>query len=173
MENNNWVNESIVVQEEDATFTGPITRNWTQDDVIHGDGDQPYNISTYLPTWQTYPMISDGFPAYNWDLLSIVDARSLDAIFERNKAIFSEAYHLPDPNDAAYVEETYWSILWFADFVSPDQDPSEPVSDLYYPIIDSASQRVSVYDEDGTKEGDFVGILALLIYWADTIKDVS
>jgi hypothetical protein len=57
------------------------------------------------------------------------------------------------------------------DFVSPDQDPSEPVSDLYYPIIDSASQRVSVY-EDGTK-GDFVGILALSIYWADTIKDLS
>jgi hypothetical protein len=56
-------------------------------------------------------MIADGFPAYNWDLLSILDTQSLDTIFARNKAVFSEAYHLPDPDDAAWVEETYWSIL--------------------------------------------------------------
>jgi hypothetical protein len=82
----------------------------------------------------------------------------LDAILTQNKVVLSEAYHLPDLNNEAHVDETYWSILWFSDFVLPDQDPSEPVSDLYYPIIDSASQRVSVYDKDGTKEGDFVGI---------------
>ena len=174
-ENNQWANESIAIQEEDDTFFGPLTWNWTAYDVIFDIDivDQPYNIPTYLPTWQTFPVISDGFPPYNWDILSAVDVQSLDKIFASNKVVLSEAYHLPDPNDAAYVEETEWSVLWFSDFVEPGQDPSEPVSDLYYPIIDSAADRVKVYDNEDEKEGEFVGIFALSIYWRDTIKDVS
>jgi hypothetical protein len=178
-ENNYWVNETIAIQDNDSTYHGEVNYSWVEHNVIHNDwGDMPYNRTTLLPQWQAYPVIpcSYGCPEYNWDVLGIVDIWSLEKLLDTGKVVFSEAYHLPDENDPVWMEETGWSIDWFANYVDVDQDPSEPVSDIYYPVFDNAAESVEVYDSQGNRtheEGNLVAILANSIYWRSFIEDVS
>ena len=185
---NSWVNESINIQAEDETFTGPINYTFATYDVVHDDwlnplpypGETNYTEakSILLPIWQAYPVVSstDGYPIYNWDVMSVLFNQSLVKTLDDQKVILSEAYHLPDLDDPDSVVETEISASWFSDYVDTSvQDPSEPISDLYYPIIDSANDHVQVYSEGETrvkKDGNIVGILAMSIYWRDTITNI-
>jgi hypothetical protein len=93
------------------------------------------------------------FPApYNWDiLLAIDDIRVFESIFDSHRVQISQAYHLPDPNDPVAVERTEVDVDYFSDFVGPDQDPSEPASDIYYPILDT----IDAFTAENPKNEDF------------------
>jgi hypothetical protein len=177
--NNYWVNESIAVQEKDSTYHGEVNYSWVEGNVIYNDyGDQPYNRSILMPNWQVYPTIPCkwGCPIYNWDYLGISYLTALEETLDSGKVVFTEAYHLPDENDPASVEATSWSIEWFSDYVEPRQDPSEPISDIYYPVFDNAADQVEVFDSQGKKaneEGNVVAMMVMSIYWRDLIEDVS
>jgi hypothetical protein len=175
LEHNSWVNESLILHESDESYQGPINYNWTEfpdlDSIVGSFGYRPYNYSTYLPQWQTYPVVTTWNP-YNWDLLSDSSFTSLEDDFGNHKVILAPAYQLPDPDDPVQVAETQAFTSFFADLVQPDQDPSQPVSDLYYPVIDSATSSVWTPSDPTDEKNKLVGIMALSIFWADAIKEV-
>ena len=74
IENNAWVNESIAVQAQDDTYTGPIIWDFENWDVIHdydefykeNPGEEGTNATgPYMPIWMSSPVIPT-YPVYNW-----------------------------------------------------------------------------------------------------------
>jgi hypothetical protein len=87
----------------------------------------------------------------------------------------SQSYHLTDENDPTSVEEAFYSIEWFADYVEAGQDPSEPISDLLYPIFENAADQVEIFDSQGNRmdeDGNIVAMMIVSIYWRDLIEAV-
>ena len=64
------------------------------------------------------------------------------------KTVIGEAYMLPDLSNEADVAEMQAWEEWYSDYVPADEDPGEPVSDLYYPIIDSELDALRLVDEE-------------------------
>ena len=72
--NEAWVQETIEIQREDTTFHAPMeipdydgTNHSTS---IRYDGPVQNNTGPYMPSWQTYPMVTTGnFTAYNWNAI--------------------------------------------------------------------------------------------------------
>jgi His Kinase A (phospho-acceptor) domain len=74
----------------------------------------------------------------------------------------------------------------FSHYIGPDENPMEPVSDIFYPIIDTMATAVSVHENPGDGNGNsfahphhyhpsehqVYGILAVSIYWRDMIKRI-
>ena len=174
--NNHWIDEDLAVESTDETFSGPIINEYENFDVIHGwdeyDKDEPGKVGTdprdfYLVNWQNAPVIPR-YPVYNWDLLSQVYNDSITSVMQTQKAVITEAYMLPDPNNPDEVAEAQATADWFADYVGPGEDPNEPVSDIYYPIYDDVS-RVTLTDQ---QRQSFVAVMANSIYWRDMLKDI-
>lgn len=167
-----WVDENMDLMETDPNYHGPIYRDYHMNGVIHGDFDDvPYNETTrhMLPTWQNYPVVAaDWSPPFNWDYLSVTYPEAMVAVLERGTATVSEAYLLPDPADEVAVAETELWVEWLAGFCQPDEDPSEPVSDIYFPYFDTTEHvRIdpSVFEKP-------VGMLTGSFYWRDLIKNI-
>jgi hypothetical protein len=69
-------------------------------------------------------------------------------------------------------EEEEWAI-YNKDFIPPDENPMEPISDLFYPIIDDVdSVEVAGAKDYNASEHRFVGMLVASIYWRDLMKDI-
>ena len=175
---NDWIDRDLAVEATDETFTGPIINEYENYDVIHGwdeyDKEEPGKVGTdkrgpYLVNWQNAPVIPR-YPAYNWDLLTQVYNASVEQVLEHHKAVITEPYMLPDPNNPDEVAEAQATADWFTDYIGPDEDPYEPVSDIYYPIYDDVS-RVTLTDEQRNSQS-FVVIMAISIYWRDMLKDI-
>jgi hypothetical protein len=187
---NSWVDESMRIQEKDyQTYHGPrplpSKGEYLVLDVIHGDDEfdkkDPGKEGTtqpgpYLPTWQSSPVIPTSYAPYNWDLQTQIVTASADTVLKTKRAVITEAYMIPDFNNAEQLAETQAFADWFGEFVRPGEDPMEPVSDIYYPILTSMRDSVSVDIMDKVDmddpENNVVAILALSIYWRDTLKQI-
>jgi hypothetical protein len=64
-------------------------------------------------------------------------------------------------DDPVSIANARISIDWVKDHMSPDNDPTEPGSDLYYPIID-----------DGDDGGKVVGIFAMTFFFREFIENI-
>jgi hypothetical protein len=60
--------------------------------------------------------------------------------------------------------------LYIKDYIGEDEDESEPFSDLYYPILDTAADSVTIPDMSGTSTSNVVGIFAMTFFWRDLLK---
>ena len=99
------------------------------------------------------------------------------------------------------VEEAEAWYEWYKNYIPPDQDSSEPVSDVYMPIFSTRTLQSVIVVDPATNEGggvirdetdsnittssssyvdelgdeeryDAVGLLAATWYWRDVIKDL-
>jgi len=61
---------------------------------------------------------------------------------------------------------------WFKDYIDPGEEPMEPVSDIYYPIIDKIDSVRIIDSTYRQEEHDVVGFLALSIYWLGFMKNI-
>jgi hypothetical protein len=115
------------------------------------------------------------------DLYSVSGLTYLTAI-ETHRVGISEAYLIPGrQDDPEKVAEDVDEAEWIKDFIPPEDDPMEPISDIIYPIIaDLAAKRVGVMtsknNTDDTdyqpSEHQFVGLLSLSVYWRDLIRGI-
>lgn len=175
---NGWIDQDMALQATDPVYHGPVLTEYDNYDVIHdwSEYDKPDGGTEgverkewYLPTWQNAPVVPR-YPAYNWDVTSIVNNTMIVQILEHHKTIISEPYLIPNPDCPTAIEEAESEADWFLDYIGPDEDPMEPVSDILYPMYDNVS-RVTLTDEERNAES-FVAIMAISIYWRDMIRDV-
>jgi hypothetical protein len=101
-----------------------------------------------LPTWQAGPVVPVYAP-FNYDYLSVTHPQSIHAALESGRTVITEAYGLPDESNPEEVAEAEAWYDWYSNYVPPDEDASEPLSDIYYPIIASLdSVRIDLQQDD-------------------------
>ena len=86
----------------------------------------------------------------------------------KHQVILGNAWLLPDPDDEDEMAEHEAALSWVSGFVPPGQNPDEPVSDFYYPILD-ATNAITI--KDPLKE-DLVAVFSLTIYWRHMIEKI-
>jgi hypothetical protein len=167
-----WIDKDLALMETDPNYFGPRYYDYEEDGVLFNDfGDIPYNTTRYmLPNWQNYPVYSsENEPPYNFDYMSVSFPDSMEVTLEKGTATITEAYLLPDPDNAIQVEETALWIEWLRNFVTPQEDPSEPVSDIYYPFYNVTD---TVAPPQPPSQHLPVGILTGTFFWRDMIVDI-
>ena len=97
------------------------------DPIVHNDfGPLPYNRTNYLPSWQTFPLVSADVALVNWDWLGTSDTSAVSALLERRRAVITEPYLLPQPdNPIRHAENQAWADC-FTSYIAEDENPFEP-----------------------------------------------
>jgi hypothetical protein len=106
-------------------------------------------------------------PAFNYDLLRLFDPEPVERPFVTRKAVLGGVYGLPNMSNPEEVLDNDNWVDWLRDYVPPDEDPSEPNSEFYYPIFGS----VDDHRENGT-ERQVVGLIWLGFFWRDMLTDL-
>jgi len=109
------------------------------------------------------------------------------------RPVLSKAYAFPqdETTDPSLRPELHIFVDWIQDYIGPDDDPLEPVSDIYYPILEDAIDAVvwlptvvsysssaeseEEKPEDSSSDHDpfpVLGLLGLSIFWRDLITDI-
>jgi len=193
-----WVEESLEVQEREGSFAGVFDDlNLTKEDVMYWDvihdydewekdeeewglvGLVPTDPGPFLPMWQTSPLIPVD-PPYNWDLLSAPMNITVLSTAMNHRVTITEAYLIAFPNDTESIEENIAEADWVSVYLTTDEDPMEPMSDIYVPILTEAADWISIakhtdeFGESYDKHHRHVagGILSASVYWRDLLKDI-
>jgi Adenylate and Guanylate cyclase catalytic domain len=84
--------------------------------------------------------------------------------------VTSMYFYRDDPE--AQAESEGWTD-WHRDYLPPNEIAFEPVMDVLYPIIDDIS-RVDVSRSGNSTSSDksVVGLLAVIVYWREFIRDI-
>lgn len=171
--------QGLQVQRHDVNFHGKTPLEPPpQLPTIGGIDEETYTRDYYLPTWQISPVMANG-PAYNWDFSAIYNNPIyVQETIERQRVTIAECYNLPKDNDEEdtaptksndnSVDEATRTIQQFVEYLDPSRDPKEPLSDILYPIVDSAPDTVSY----GNQTGRSVGIMIATVFWSDLLKGV-
>jgi len=189
---NGWVEESIELQSHDRSYHGPeitdefIEENYVGDyNLIHGYDEQiygwenntggVYHEGPYLPMWQNVPVVPT-YPMYNWDLSTAVFKDPWHAVVQTHLVTITEPYMIAWPDDYEKQAENEAEADWIKRYLDPDENPLEPISDIYYPVIVEALQNVHHRDEDhsnySTESNKLGAYLALTFYWRDALRNL-
>jgi signal transduction histidine kinase len=84
------------------------------------------------------------------------------------------------PWDKEKQEENLAEADWIINLLKPGEEPLEPISDIYYPVIVEALENVHHREEDLSSENystapgsnKLGAVLALTIYWRDALRDL-
>jgi len=190
---NEWIQEGIDVQSRDKSYSGPpITEKYIEEnymgnyDLIHGydefffecdnSTDGVNHPGPYLPNWQQTPVVPT-YPLYNWDLTTAAFKPPWFAVYQTHLVTISEPYMIAWPWDKEKQAENEAEAEWIQVLLEPGEEPLEPISDIYYPMIVEALDNV-YHREDTSAENYSTGnntlgaYLALTIYWRDHLRDL-
>lgn len=170
-DNDAWVEESLAIQARNPNFQGPILTNYSKSKTIwrnegpeDDDADGPF-----LPSWMGSPVIPTYFP-YNWNGLAYpAFAKALLHSMSTKSVVLAAVSNHADPNDPAAVSQAQITSHWAKAYISQDKDPNEPISDMYYPVLDDSYDDVHI---DTTKNTSALGVVAFTFYWRDMLNDI-
>ncbi len=167
--NDAWVEESINVQARNKNYDGPILTEYETLGIIHNNfglvaQSEP---GPYAPSWQSSPVVPFYNP-YNWDGLGNGDP-PIQHSMDTRRVVLGGVINFADLNDPASVAEAAAGSSWARSFIGEDEDEIEPLSTIFYPIINSIND---VTIDPDVVEQPVVGIFALSFYWRDLIKNI-
>jgi hypothetical protein len=126
--NHYWVDESIDIQARNPHYKGPITREYTSFNVIHGyDEYDKVNggefgtdrTGPYMVYWQCYPVVAFD-PVYNWDLFTSFLSSGFQDALAQNKVVIREPYMVwSDSNSAEQKAYDLAEAEWLKNYVDP------------------------------------------------------
>ncbi|KAL7572637.1 hypothetical protein ACA910_010388 [Epithemia clementina (nom. ined.)] len=181
-----WANKSVNYLKENNLFQDVYQqRNITEPeylDFVHDysawgvDNPQglPYsNPGPFLPMWQSAPLIPTT-PVYNWDLVTVVDNESVLKCLQVHKVSLSKAYHIAYPGDTSLDAENEAWADYFSSYITTGENPMEPLSDFYYPILEEAVDKRNVRNDPNydPSQHKVLGIMSQSAYWRDMIKHI-
>ena len=172
--NDAWVQDALTVQQGDQNYHGAKPETYMTSPVLFNMNGNISDNATgpFLPQWQEYPVQATFLPAYNFD--GYQDRRFQEALPDllSRKAAFTEVLTIPrDPSDPLQVTEANLYGQWASTYVGPGEDPTEPLSSLYYPIMDCAADYVSIASGDKTEECNMVGVVVVALFWRELLKN--
>jgi len=107
------------------------------------------------PSYQAYPLVLQWYPPFNYDYAATMPNTAILSAVDNGTIVLSAPYMLPDPENPIQVEETDLWAEFFADYISPEDDPYEPISEYYFPVFDSDLSTVKI-DPDTSSVGKFI-----------------
>jgi len=212
-----WVREGLEVQRRDETYHGVLYDTYRTNPYIHTNNGQPvtddsvYEHSTsslhtttesnsssppsqerfYLPNWQSYPVVPVYAP-YNWNAALYGPVwNSVPALFY-NKSVVMQVANFPSPDQHPMISEADADVAstWGRAYIGADQDATEPLVDIFYPISTDALNAVSQVNQRGSAADDnrgsssnnnnnsssssssVVGILTASLYWRVLLEGI-
>jgi hypothetical protein len=163
-----WVQEGIDLQRRNPDYKGIIIDEFQTLGLIHDNFAQERIGGPYMPTWQVAPVVPIYFP-YNWDASTHERmGPTIKHIFEKQHVVIGAASGVADPNNPDQILQAEYDALWIKNYISEDDNPSEPFSEIYYPMIDAPGQvRIDV-----DQPQDIVGFSVITFFWRDLIRDI-
>ena len=80
---------------------------------------------------------------------------------------------LPPDAPPEDVQEMIYEAEWVGSYLPPDEEPMEPISDIFYPILPSGIDTFNQNDDDFDRsDQSFAGHLTMSFYWRSTIRDI-
>jgi len=171
--NDGWVSESIELQKGDPLFNGKIIEEY-QKSPIHAIEvlEEPLRSEGYAPLWQGTPVVPYN-PPYNWDGYSyeaLTDA--LPHLLDLQVVVSKVSNLKPDLNDPEQVETYNELVGWIKDFIQDDEDPTEPFSEIEYPIVEDANKALNLRADGETKTHRVVGVFTVSFFWRHLLSDI-
>jgi hypothetical protein len=84
----------------------------------------------------------------------------------------TDAYLISYPDDEEDLEFDKEEAEWISSYLLNGEEPMEPVSDIFYPILEQANRHIEIKDNRDDDEHDVAGIFSVTVYWRDTIKNI-
>jgi len=96
-------------------------------------------------------------------------ASSYHEIFE-NRKVVARISNLPDERDETAMAEVEFTNAWAKDYIRPEDNESEPIIDMYFPISKQATE--SVVQDDAPAEGSVVGLVNANMYFWELLQAI-
>jgi hypothetical protein len=98
--------------------------------------------------------------------------QSMTAVMTKKRPFVDQPMMIPRPdNPKAQIEAEMW-CEYYADFLPPGKNCMEPVSTIYYPILESLDEIELSSDKNYPDNFEVKAILAADMYWRDVIQDI-
>jgi signal transduction histidine kinase len=100
------------------------------------------------------------------------------SVFETHLVTITEPYMIAYDWDTEKQAENEAEAEWIIDYLEPGEEPLEPISDIYYPVIVEALDNIHHHEEKyspdtySTQSNKLGAVLALSIYWRDALRDL-
>jgi hypothetical protein len=81
----------------------------------------------------------------------------------------------PDESSQTSIYESMAMTHYAQDFIRAEDRPEEPMTAIFYPMVDTAADHVSLFDEATgapTDNHTTVGVISLFFYWRDLLRDL-
>ncbi|CAB9503407.1 Peroxide stress-activated histidine kinase mak2 [Seminavis robusta] len=149
-----WVLDAMHAQRQDRNYHGSNYESYFAKGSLYnnmGENRSYDEEGPFLPTWQNYPVLP-AWPPYNWD--GAIYPELVEALPEllSMHVVLSHVTNLPkDPTNQEQVAVAEGHNQWAKEYLSPEEDSSEPFGDLFYPIMDCASDVLSMTLSHSTK----------------------
>lgn len=84
------------------------------------------------------------------------------------KAVIGKTDNLPEDGQPENFNAD--TVQWVKGYTGPDEDPTEPLVVIYYPILarDEVQVHLNVTDDDP----ELLGIFVLAVFWRQLIRDI-
>jgi hypothetical protein len=98
------------------------------------------------------------------------------SVFETHLVTITEPYMIAYDWDTEKQAENEAEAEWIIDYLEPGEEPLEPISDIYYPVIVEALDNIHHHEEKyspdtySTQSNKLGAVLALSIYWRDALR---
>ncbi|CAB9525293.1 Receptor-type guanylate cyclase gcy [Seminavis robusta] len=179
--NTYWLEENIQqVQVDDPNYHGPIVDDeYSTSNFLFNYNDEflpevvPYNDTSnyYLPSFQHYPSVPDPYyPPYNWNAMGYPDyaVPFTHAMHTKTVTMTGVVNQAFDPNDEYQVYNAELLSAWAENYISTEEDPTEPYFELIYPML-NAVDKVQI---DTSTVEPAVGVLSFAYYVRDLVRDI-
>lgn len=169
---NAWVREGMEVQRRDENYHGIRFPDYVPYGLIPDYDDDDDDTVPFLPQWQTYPVVH-GYPPHRF-------VRRAFARLRQNKVVMRVA-NLPAQHDddaegdddaAEVLQRVRYANEWAVNYIRHDDDPAEPMVELYYPMSDTAHHVVNQAAHDENDDGSIVGVFTASMYWKELLQGI-
>lgn len=170
-----WVEDALRVQSTDPNFHGPLLHDYNVSyQIWNNEGPEPSESEgPFLPSWMGSPVIPYYYP-FNWNALAYdAFADGLKFCMTTKSVVVTPVANNADPLDPIAVAQARTTSDWALPYLDPQEDPTEPFSDIYYPVMSNLDQ---VMADTSTASGDnndkALGAVAFSFYWRHSLKNI-
>ena len=171
---NGWVDEVRQVQSADVNYHGPPVVDLHYEPIgtiFASRGPVDKNASHMVAIWQNYPLAVSRLQPYNYDLLDFEPMAEAYHDLVTTQRISFQVINMPDANDEKALQQTAYVNAWAKEYISADENETEPMITLYYPILSDASDSVLPLSKTNSS-GQVVAIFDAAIYWRTLIENI-
>ncbi|KAL3912159.1 MAG: hypothetical protein SGARI_001300, partial [Bacillariaceae sp.] len=105
-----------------------------------------------------------------------MEESAMQVVMRERRPVLAEPYLIHYPDDVEGKENDIAEAEWLSQYLPQAESIEEvmqPISDLFYPILEDAHEKIEWVDENFSAEDHRVaGFFSVSIFWKDTLKNI-